>query len=484
MKPLRTVASSLYRSLSRLVPALLLGAGGVAGAQDAGIGVAGTYRASPQRLDVQVVTWGEDCGPRPSSQVLETKGTVTVKEEGAHLSLRFPERTLKTNGCWSPNLAVKLISATSAGGRYRAECKTPAGDAKREVGRYAATAAGGKIELLEESEYDWQLKTSHCVAKLRMTQTLTSTRLPAPAPTPAPAVADPAPTPATPAACVPGTAARLRLRPPEAHIAPGERVCFSPRAVDAEGCTVPLADSAVNYTLVRPSGVQGSITAGCFRAAANAALAEGTFKVAASALGLHAEASVTVSTPDLSDITARRGPASGAGVGSQGAFEETALESGVRAVASGSHGSLWLGVIIASLAGVLSVVAIAALRVARRQNVRAQEVQRLSRARKSSREGAPSSPAPAPVAPARPAAPAAAAPVAVASGPQRICPRCRRGYPPGSLRCESDGETLLDYDIFAKQATAKSPSRHCPACGEAMTPDSVFCGSCGHKVTP
>jgi hypothetical protein len=476
MTPLRTLVAWLHPHGSLAAQAaprgalpwaslgLVLASGSGAYAQD----LTGTYNPSSQRIEVQVITWGEDCGTRPESQVVQPLGPVHVKPDGAHLVLRFTDRTLRTNGCWSPNPAVKLVSATSADGRFRAECKTPQGDAKRELGRYMTTVAAGVIELLEESDYDWQLKKSHCVAKLRMTQTLTSTKLPlsvaSPPSTPAPASVDAAV--AAPAACVPGAPTRLRVRPAEAHIAPGERVCFSVRAWDAAGCSVELAASAVSYALQRREGLEGTLSGACFKAADTTALAEGQFKLVATSAGLRSEANIAVSAPDLSDITARRGPSSSGPLGSQRGADETALESGIRAVASSSHGMLRLGVAIAGLATLLSLIAIGALRMARRQ---------LS----GPPPPRPSAPAPASVPPA-PALPVIAVPAL--EGPQRICPRCRRGYPPGSQRCDNDGETLLDYDVFAKQSAPRAAARHCQECGEPLTPQSLFCGRCGAKA--
>lgn len=455
-------ARSVLR-LACLASILALGATQFARAQSK---IAGTYTPSPQRLEVQVTAWGEDCGPRPQSQTLEGQGPVKVTEEGAHLTLKFSDRTLKTNGCWSPNPAVKLVSATSAGGRFQAECKTAPNDAKREIGRYVVSAADGKLELSEESDYDWQLKTSHCVAKLRMSQTLTSTSLPAPPVQTAPdAGLAPAP------ACVPGPAARLRLRPSDARITPGERVCFSVRATDAAGCAVELPAEAVSYSLVKPAGAQGTLGGACFRAASSTALAEGMFKVVASGAGLRAEADVSVSAPDLSDITARRGSSGNGSLSTAEVREETTFESGVRAVATGSHGMLWLGAVIAVLAGALSVIAITALRVARKQMRRAEQESLAWKARASGTMQA-----------ADQAVPPSAPPAPVVTGPQRICPQCRRGYPPGTERCANDGATLMDYSEFVKRAETQAGPRFCPECGEQLLRDSIFCGRCGHKV--
>jgi hypothetical protein len=425
--------------------------------------LAGTYTPSPRRVDVQIVTWGEDCGARPKSAVIPENGDVVVSVQGAQLALKFPDRTLTTNGCWSPNPNLKLLSTTSGNGRYEATCKTPSSDAKRETGKYIVLATErDALQLTEQSEYDWQLKASHCIAKVKSAQTLTS----------ASAGSTPVavPTATEPLACVPSAPTRLRLRPSDANIAPGERVCFTVRATDPNNCPVPLDAGAVELSLSRPSGAQGSLSGGCFRAAGNAAQAEGVFKVIASGFGARSEASVVVSAPDLSDITARRGPSSGSVLTNGARSEESALESSVRAVATGSHGTLWLGVGIALLGGALSLAAIVALRLARKQMIAAEA------SAPSAANAHPRAPAPTNVSPKTPPP----APK-LSDGPQRICPRCRRGYLPGTERCESDGEALLDYDAFVKQSAAKA-AEHCPKCGHPLAAEAVFCGHCGHKL--
>src|SRR5688572_8082005 len=71
--------------------------------------IAGSYEASPQRMAVKVQTWGEDCGTRPVDQVINEPGKVIVKAEGAHLSLKFGTRTVRTNSCWSQNQSLTLV---------------------------------------------------------------------------------------------------------------------------------------------------------------------------------------------------------------------------------------------------------------------------------------------------------------------------------------------------------------------------------------
>jgi hypothetical protein len=443
---------------------------------------AGSYRPSPLRIEAQVSAWGVDCGTRPQSQVIEQAGKVEVRAQGAHLLLRFSDRSVRTDACWSPNPAVKLVSATAVEGRFRATCKTTAGDAKRESGQYSLTATPGRLELVEESDYDWQLNQSHCVAKVRITQTLVDAREAAP---PAPPVADAGapPAPVEKPACTPGPVTRLRLRPSEARVAPGERVCFTIKALDAAGCPSVLAADALTLSLTKPSGAQGTLQGTCFKTAPSAALAEGVFKVVASTGNVRSEASVTVSALDLSDITARRGPSGSGPIGASGPINETPLESGIRAVASGSHGLLWLGVSLAGLASLLSLLAIGALRALRRQARATEQRQSIESAEFS----APIRRAP-PAAMAHPVAPAATpaevpAVAAPAKGPQRVCPKCRRGYAPGTARCAADGEALLDYGEFMKRAQeGDAPPRACPQCGGRLAAGAMFCGLCGHKL--
>ncbi len=442
--------------------------------------VTGSYEPSAQRTEVKVNTWGEDCGTRPVDQVINESGKVVVKADGAHLSLKFATRTVRSNSCWSQNPSLTLVSATSANGNYRAECRTSAGDPKREIGRYTVSVGPGTLELLEESEYDWQLKASHCVAKVRVTQTLTSpTRRPSAEPKDAGARAatPPTPPPEVEAKCVPGPAARLRMRPGEARIAPGERVCFVVRVLDAAGCPLAPEQSGLELSLQHPPGVQGTLSGSCFKAAENAALAEGLFKVEAASGPFRAEASVIVAAPDLSDITARRGASgSNPSVGS-GRSAETQYETGVRAVSKGSRDLVWLGVTIAALAALLAGAAVIALRAARKPK-RAARPRTRSSFPESRPPAAPAAPGPktgaAQESPPEPAGP---------GGPQRICPQCRRGYPPSTERCSADGSALLDYDTFVAGSAAKGPSRFCPECGEALSADAFFCGACGHRMT-
>jgi predicted amidophosphoribosyltransferase len=83
---------------------------------------------------------------------------------------------------------------------------------------------------------------------------------------------------------------------------------------------------------------------------------------------------------------------------------------------------------------------------------------------------------PAVVQPPRPQQPAS-------GGAQRVCPKCRRGYAPGTARCATDGTELLDYAEFMRRAQdSDAPPRACPKCGGQLAADAQFCGLCGQRL--
>jgi len=425
--------------------------------------LAGTYKAGPAATSAQVSTWGDDCGPRPQSATDKDQPSVTVKLQGTHLALAFPDRTIRTDGCWSPNPNVRLTNATASSNRWRAECATVPGDAKKERGVYTVLSPSNEVlELVEESDYDWQLNESHCVAKVRITQRLArgAAALAKPVTEPVPVV-EPEPSPS----CVPGTLAKLRLRPSDAMIAPGERACFTVRATDAAGCVLPSSRVSLRWDLVKPAGVTGSLSGSCFKAAASAAEAEGRFKVVISSGVLRAEALVSVTTADLSDITARRsGNELDVAEGDEGA-----AELGIEAAVKRSSTPVKLALAALLLGAVAALAWLVSSRLRKHQEAQHDE------------EGGRPSDASASI---PPVVTPSGRPVASADATEQlICPQCRRGYPGGTERCPRDGTVPIPYVDFVKRAqAAEARARTCTACGAQLVGGAMFCGACGAKV--
>ena len=258
-------------------------------------GFEGTWRGGPVRMQVAIESWGRDCGPRPQSFTGEATGNVRISESGEQLVIHgTPQR--RTDRCWSENRAVRRVSSTHDGQRWRVVCRTGPDDPRGETGTYTLSASGeDRLNYREVSDYDWQLNESRC--KARMTVTQTFSRVGAPTPTPE----EPTPEPPT---CTPGEPARIRLRPEEAEIEPGGLVRFSARVVDSAGC--PIRGRNIRWSLTGSEGANGTMDDGLFTAAENAAEAEGEFTIRASAGPLRAESTVVVRTADLSDLIARR----------------------------------------------------------------------------------------------------------------------------------------------------------------------------------
>ena len=416
--------------------------------------MAGSYRAGPSDMVAKVSQWGEDCGPRPTSGSDGERPKVEVRAEGPHLALAFPDRTIRTDRCWSPNPTVRVTGTQVGSGRWRSECRTPEGEAKKEHGVYTLTASGSTLEMVEESEYDWQLKQSHCVATVRITQRLTRGD--------APPVDDPEP--AAPAGCTPGPLAKLRLRPSSAKVSPGGKLCFTVRGFDAAGCVVAVDPGTLTWTLTKPAAASGVLSGGCFRAAPQAAEAEGRFQVVVASGGLRDQSSVLVATTDLSDITARRGVGSeldeeeGSGIGSALGIQAAVKRSPL--------GALLLSVVV--VVGLGALLAWLFLRRRRRHSLVDLDAPRMS--------FVDDEPFTADLPP-----PSASLPEPGAAS--LICPVCRRGYPASVTRCPRDGGVPIPYAEFvrAKQAPSAQP-RTCPSCGAQLAPGAVFCGACGTKV--
>lgn len=426
----------------------------------------GEWRAGPMRIDISVESWGSDCGPRPQSTTVPGGRTVRVTQSGDDLTFAGrPPRS--TAGCWSENTAVRRVSRTYQTGTWRITCRTPADDPRAESGTYTLTAQGAeRIEFRDVSRYDWQLNTSQCRATLTSTQSFERVRGPAlPEPTPEPTPA-PRPEPREPA-CTPGAPARIQIRPAEVAIEPGGRQCFAARVLDASGCAVP--GHAIQFELRSPPGANGALRGACFQAAGNAAEAEGAFLVVARAGSLEAQASLRVRTPDLSDLIARR--TEGGGAVAVVPLGEATSEQAARVAArgEGARGGWILPIAAATIAlVVIASIAFAVIARARR-----------SRAKIAALEAEASpSPAPAPIAA---PAPGPAPPAPIGAGQAKICPACRRGYPPEATRCSSDGTELVLYADFAAGRVGQSPqaSKLCPVCGSRFPATTRFCGKDG-----
>jgi hypothetical protein len=383
---------------------------------------------------------------------------------------------------------MKRSAASYSDGLWMTRCRTVADDPRAELGIYTLTLQDENTLLYKDvSHYDWALNESKCVATFTTTQTLTragaskasepnekesAASKPEQVPTPS-REAQTEPSTEQPAresrGCRPGAAATIALRPKQAEVEVGERVCFKARVSDATDC--PLPGAAVSWQLSHPKGLRATLSGGCFTAADSAAEAQGEFHVIAKSAGLQTEAVVVVKRMDLSALIARRME----GTGLTG-LEETPeeVDPGPKAVAriathtapatTSNSRSGWT-----TLLGVLALGLIAAGYWMSRQKPAAKkrDVQSDDAPVKSAKS------------PERAASPKQATP----AGPY-ICPTCRIGYPAEKQTCPKDGTALIPYaDFTAKQKLDQSShGKRCPKCGKNYPANAGFCGDDGSHL--
>jgi hypothetical protein len=429
----------------RLAPALVLALVALVPAPTSAQGTYdGQWRPGAQHVEVAIDSWGSDCPGRPQSSTTPGGAPIHITQSGDDLS--FPGGH-STTACWSDNPAVQRVSRSYSDGTWRVVCRTPPDDARSETGTYTLHATTlDTIEYREVTQYDWTLNQSHCTARLTTTQTYERVSA-TPPPTSAPPPTEP---PAPP--CTPGAPARVAMRPGSAAVAPGGRACFTARLVDANGCAIAGAPAAT-YTL---RGDGGELRGNCFVASSS-----GSAVVVGTVGELSGEATVTIQTTDLSDLTAGRTTSIATGDGG----DATAGSEARVASRADAAGGMPTWVAVASIAGLLLVlVAVVGL---------------LTRGRRRPAPKPDASASIVPIAPSAPVAPAPSAPVATASGEGKICPICRRGYPADATVCPKDNEPLVLYSEFVQRKEQSAPSRTCPTCGTVYPSTTRFCGKDG-----
>jgi hypothetical protein len=394
--------------------------------------LAGTWQAGATSMDVAVESWGNDCGPRPQASQSAGGGNVAIEAQGQALVIHGRDRDIRTDQCWSPNPMLRRVGSSYVAGLWVTRCKTRDQDPREEQGTYTLKLlASDRLLYQDVSHFNWRLNTSTCTATITTTQTLhrgaarAAQPAAAPTPTPTPTVtASAAPPPPVPledskTPCVPKNAARISLRPHDAEIALGERVCFHARVLDAAGCALP--DANITWSLDHAPGIKAKLQDGCLQAGASSAESEGTFRVTAAHAAMRAEANVQVRAESLTSLIAKRLQA-GAIEGELNPPAPTtpepalpakpAVRVAARAVAEAApNNERWFAALAAALAACAGVLLL------------------LRRSTTRKRASTPNI---------APASRGSAAP----KSRTRVCPNCGSEYPESSAFCGKDGAAL------------------------------------------
>ncbi|MBI2894234.1 MAG: zinc ribbon domain-containing protein [Deltaproteobacteria bacterium] len=476
---------------------LLLAAGGAwcpleGWAQDAPpVSYEGGWARTGQSIQVNVSSWGADCGPRPQSSSGGGGGRVTIRQADRELVLAGGVRTERSDGCWSMNPRVRRVSHSQSEGRWRTTCRTAADDPKFEEGTYTLRATSpDTIVYRETSRYDWRLDGDHCEASIVLSWSYSRVSG-SPGPVP---VAEPdheSPPPAAPVRCAsPGDPARLVFDAGRRRAEAGERICLRARVVDASGC-----DTAQEPSVESPDV---ALAGGCFDIPASARDGQ-RFRVRAAAGELHAETTVTVQSPDITSYLAARIGSDEPGAADNAVGAPPAPQAGGLTAEPASKAGepiLWLVLVIAAVA--LLILGVAAVLFRNQRRLAARRQANRARADVGSQVVGPAPTRPALVCPTCHAefdlgsqfCPHDASRLTEAVEEPRtgtVCPRCHRGFDAGTRYCPHDSEELVPYSMHEAihqrgHHRRGEKGKICPACAARYELDATFCGKDGSEL--
>jgi hypothetical protein len=192
---------------------------------------------------------------------------------------------------------------------------------------------------------------------------------------------------------------------------------------------------------------------------------------------LRADAPVSVRTPDLSSLLARRSE-TGALQGDLAPTERPTTGPPAKSAAkvaakatppAPANRGPWQP-IAAGLGGLVAVVAVVWLVWSRRSRGQSAVADAI---RASNRP-------PAPTTATSPGTSPSASPSASPEEPW-ICPTCRVGYPRATGNCPKDGTALVPYRQFAESRRSLQPAagKRCPRCGRLYADSAAFCSEDG-----
>ncbi|MFO8070649.1 MAG: zinc ribbon domain-containing protein [Polyangia bacterium] len=428
---------------------------------------AGRWVRTSLRLNVKIESWGDHCGPEPKSYGSKKNVGIEIVAQGQHLV--FSKGNLRTDRCMSYNPRLHSISQSVSSGSWERVCQTSQNDPKFERAEYSLSAQGAnRLVYRAKSHYDWKLKGDHCVANV--TETRVFVRESA-AEEPSERSEAPPKKTVSPECEDHGQASALVVTPRNVRIGPGERICFTARGRDKNGCRFPVQATWTAYQGGREVG--GLLSRrGCFSAGKNAAEAEGEYEVVARLEKLAARAEVTVAFPELGDLLAARldpveeetdDPPTG-DVASETGTADAGLQPAN--VAPAEAGGGWRTIAVVVIAALVSIAALAlVLLLVRKGSMRRsaldEEDDWLD------------------------AEPPIEAPERRESGAVR-CPRCGNEFPAGAKFCPHDGAELEPIPSSSR-SPGEDPDRGgmiCPRCHRPYEAGAKFCPHDKEKLIP
>lgn len=430
----------------------------------------GAFTLAAGGTQVDVSSWGPDCGPRPTDQRDAGGAAYDLTAAGALTAPRGAPPLFAPGVCRAAT-GLPDLAEQRAGDIYR--CRARAGAARQVEGRVSLKAPDpNTIEVRHQFTYDWRLKGSHCAVKVQGRWRLTrSTPLTAP---------DAA---APPTRCAaPGPPAALDAKGSRRRaVKTGGRIALAVRAQDAAGCpvaqtpTFEASEGAISDAgVLDVRGVEAGRTI-----TVTARLADQAVEFQVRVVGDADYSALAAETPALVEgELAPLPPQAGAGVGAGSA-------------APTDEGDLTTRVLLALFIG-FAIVAVGlglwvTLRTVRARRATLFDDDAMARLDAASRGPAGADPVPAEddALTAQATAPLGSG---GSSGPPRWCPTCERSFGDETRFCPFDGTTLEEVtggplDAAAPAvATGRARERVCPECGRHYPEDVLFCGVDGARL--
>ncbi len=472
----------------------------------------GAWNMSPITETFTVQQWSSSCGTAPVSRTMLAGGPVSVRGEGGELVITGG-RTLRTDQCIDP-LPTLVRSVHSQDARsWRTRCTTPQTDPRRAVVNTAYFLAPGDdgLTVAETGRYEFAVNDSRCVADVQRAASLTRVvgarpTTPAASTTAAataPVRVFPEQAPVLREDCaIPGSPARLEVRPSRKLLRLGDTFAFHARVLDASGCPT---GTAIQWTLGpvvfrdADSGAahaaQPSLDASGKLTVPAEDFSDATFDVVATAAGRSARASVQVTSPaNYGALLAQ------SGLDPNGERDEPSVTNLATVAIGGSGGRAEDGarrrrLVFVCIVGGLTVLLGGVALVGARRLKKARDAHRAAEERhadkmreyeRSKREREQQHAAQMKahlesVALAQQQAAAAAA-RGISSGPM-FCPSCRRELPAGTTHCPFDSNRLVS--VAGHEALMSGPAGGlCPTCHRGYNPGVRVCPADGDELVP
>ena len=284
----------------------------------------GEWRAAEFKEMNSAESWKPICGNRPPRHKRLPTGLHKIKMFNNEFNVfRGTTRVLSSYKCNSSNTKVKLIQHQAKGKSFSTTCGSSRSDDIYEVGTYTFKLI--HQDRIEYSEQTMILRTEEGVECTHRRQVkAVFVRAGSIEESLVVGLAGDKPggdgggeTPAKPACPPPETQrpiTKLSLAPSEQTLAPGQRACFSAKAMDAAGCTV---NAAPKFALAKmPDGVTASVDAkGCVSIADAPGLG-GKFNVVAAVGPQQGKAEVLIGIPTPRKVRKGGGKTPGTTAGS------------------------------------------------------------------------------------------------------------------------------------------------------------------------